>query len=139
MASTEAPSAHDRQPSPHLGHWRRTACSSVVDSKPFQGLVVLCVLLNCITLAINGPALNISASNALRILDYVFLGVFTVEMLLKWVANGLFRGPDAYFRDGECKCELYDLLQLKMHATNGWHWHAVVSNYRSPSNPTYWR
>jgi hypothetical protein len=99
MASTEAPSAHNRQSLPDMDHLRRAACS-LVDSKPFQGLVMLCVIVNCITLAINGPALNPSASNVLRILDFVFLGVFTVEMLLKWMTHGLFSGTNGYFRDG---------------------------------------
>ncbi len=62
---------------------------------------MITVLCNCISLAMSGPELRDDIARALDICDYVFLGIFTLEMLLKWVAWGMFLGPDSYLHNGK--------------------------------------
>jgi len=41
---------------------------------------------------------KLSRNRILEIIDWVLLGIYTVEMLLKWFAMGLFAHPRSYFR-----------------------------------------
>ena len=71
----------------------------------FDHFMLVIILLNCISLAMesNKPNFdNTPLARGLKTCEYVFLGLFTFEMLLKWTAYGV--GPEGqhtYFRDGE--------------------------------------
>ncbi len=61
------------------------------------------IFANCITLALdsNRPGfIDTSMAQSLVVADFFFLGVFTVEMLMKMIAFGLFMLPGSYFRNG---------------------------------------
>ncbi|XP_065366192.1 voltage-dependent T-type calcium channel subunit alpha-1G isoform X2 [Calliphora vicina] len=80
----------------------RRICIWFVNQKWFDNLVLLFIALNCITLAMERP--NIPPYSTERLFlstaNYVFTAVFTLEMLIKVVATGMFYGPDAYFTSG---------------------------------------
>nr|XP_049699863.1 voltage-dependent T-type calcium channel subunit alpha-1G isoform X3 [Helicoverpa armigera] len=80
----------------------RRFCTWVVTRGWFDNIVLLFIALNCITLAMERP--NIPPDSKERAFlssaNYVFTGVFAVEMFIKVVASGMFYGPDAYFTSG---------------------------------------
>jgi len=66
--------------------------------KPFNNTVLILILLNCLSLSLYEPDKEEDEGRnvILNILDKAFTALFTIEMLIKWVARGL--GP--YFQDG---------------------------------------
>jgi len=66
--------------------------------KPFNTSILILILLNCLSLSLYEPdkAEDEGRNVILNYLDKVFTVLFTIEMLVKWVARGL--GP--YFQDG---------------------------------------
>jgi voltage-gated sodium channel type V alpha len=60
----------------------------------------MCILISSILLTFNDVNLKINspASKILTVFDYIFRLIFIVEMIIKWVANGLKR----YFSDWWC-------------------------------------
>ncbi|XP_050464943.1 voltage-dependent T-type calcium channel subunit alpha-1G isoform X6 [Cataglyphis hispanica] len=80
----------------------RIFCQWFVDQKWFDNVVLLFIGLNCITLAMERP--NIPPDSRERLFlstaNYIFTGVFAIEMFVKVVATGMLYGPDAYFTSG---------------------------------------
>jgi hypothetical protein len=78
----------------------RRSCSELSQSTIFEALVIMLIVANSVTLAMYDPLAPESDSN--KSLDQVgkyFTLAFTVEMLIKVVANGMFIGPYAYLKD----------------------------------------
>ena len=62
------------------------------------------IVANCITLAISSNKPGFSTTELGRGLarsDMIFLVVFGLEMILKWVAMGVVLAPGTYFRSGK--------------------------------------
>ncbi|XP_052870084.1 voltage-dependent T-type calcium channel subunit alpha-1G [Anopheles cruzii] len=80
----------------------RQCCSWFVNQKWFDNVILLFIALNCITLAMERPNIppNCTERYFLATANYVFTGVFAVEMFIKVVSAGLFYGKDAYFTSG---------------------------------------
>uniref|UniRef100_A0A182J185 Ion transport domain-containing protein n=1 Tax=Anopheles atroparvus TaxID=41427 RepID=A0A182J185_ANOAO len=80
----------------------RQICSWFVNQKWFDNVILLFIALNCITLAMERPNIppNCTERYFLSTANYVFTGVFAVEMFIKVVSAGLFYGQDAYFTSG---------------------------------------
>ncbi|XP_071560720.1 ca[2+]-channel protein alpha[[1]] subunit T isoform X2 [Temnothorax nylanderi] len=80
----------------------RILCQWLVDQKWFDNVVLLFIGLNCITLAMERP--NIPPNSRERVFlasaNYIFTGVFAIEMFIKVVATSMLYGPDAYFTSG---------------------------------------
>ncbi|KAG7209645.1 hypothetical protein KM043_011292 [Ampulex compressa] len=80
----------------------RVLCRWFVDQKWFDNVVLLFIGLNCITLAMERP--NIPPDSRERLFlstaNYIFTGVFAIEMFVKVVASGMLYGSDAYFTSG---------------------------------------
>ncbi|XP_076629158.1 ca[2+]-channel protein alpha[[1]] subunit T isoform X2 [Colletes latitarsis] len=80
----------------------RVFCRMLVDQRWFDNVVLFFIGLNCITLAMERP--NIPPDSGERLFlataNYVFTGVFAVEMFIKVVASGMLYGSDAYFTSG---------------------------------------
>ncbi|XP_032672120.1 voltage-dependent T-type calcium channel subunit alpha-1G-like isoform X4 [Odontomachus brunneus] len=80
----------------------RIFCRWFVDQKWFDNVVLLFIGLNCITLAMERP--NIPPDSRERVFlstaNYIFTGVFAIEMFVKVVASGMLYGSDAYFTSG---------------------------------------
>ena len=76
-----------------------------ITQHPFFDILMLVVIFfNCIILAMEDPQ---SQDLTLNSINDSFLYVYTVEMLLKMLANGLFMNKNAYFRGG---WNIYDFI-----------------------------
>ncbi|XP_066996688.2 muscle calcium channel subunit alpha-1 isoform X2 [Anabrus simplex] len=81
----------------------RKLCIDVVEWKPFEYLILLTIFANCVALAVYTPYPNGDSNytNAyLEKIENVFLGIFTIECVMKIVAYGLVAHPGAYLRNG---------------------------------------
>ncbi|OQV13933.1 putative Cation channel sperm-associated protein 3 [Hypsibius exemplaris] len=73
----------------------------------FGGTVMFCIAFNSVTLAVaTDDSIGDSALNALKVLDYIFLAVYTIEFLVK-----MYVSPTAYFTNG---FNLFDFFVLVM-------------------------
>jgi voltage-dependent calcium channel L type alpha-1D len=72
-----------------------------VDSRPFEVLVLLTIFANCCALAAYQPLPNYDTTTRnerLEVAEWVFLGIFTVEAILKIIAEGFLFVQHAYLR-----------------------------------------
>jgi len=67
----------------------RVLCSRIAESKPFDNIVLACILTSSVTLAIESPTIGDDSPLrlALTIIDLVLNGVFTLELCLKVIAQ----------------------------------------------------
>jgi hypothetical protein len=82
----------------------RRACVLVSNNKIFENFIFLVIVCNCVTLALSSSRQGFddtALGEALSHMDYVFIAIFTVEMLLKVVSMGFVLGKGTYLRDGE--------------------------------------
>uniref|UniRef100_G1TDY0 EF-hand domain-containing protein n=1 Tax=Oryctolagus cuniculus TaxID=9986 RepID=G1TDY0_RABIT len=81
-------------------HRIRRACHYVVNLRYFEMCILLVIAASSIALAAEDPVLTNSERNrVLRYFDYVFTGVFTFEMVIKMIDQGLILQDGSYFRD----------------------------------------
>lgn len=67
-----------------------------IESRAFETFILVVIILNAILIGLQTiPAINNAAGFILEILDYIFLGIFIIEMILKLIAYRL-----SYFKDG---------------------------------------
>ncbi|XP_077439307.1 voltage-dependent R-type calcium channel subunit alpha-1E isoform X2 [Vanacampus margaritifer] len=78
----------------------RRACHYVVNLRYFEMSILLVIAASSIALAAEDPVAATSDWNkVLRYFDYVFTGVFTFEMIIKMIDQGLLLHDGSYFRD----------------------------------------
>ncbi|KAM6921515.1 LOW QUALITY PROTEIN: voltage-dependent R-type calcium channel subunit alpha-1E [Xenentodon cancila] len=78
----------------------RRACHYVVNLRYFEMSILLVIAASSIALAAEDPVSSSSDWNkVLRYFDYVFTGVFTFEMIIKMIDQGLILHDGSYFRD----------------------------------------
>ncbi|KAM8839377.1 voltage-dependent R-type calcium channel subunit alpha-1E [Synchiropus picturatus] len=78
----------------------RRVCHYVVNLRYFEMSILLVIVASSIALAAEDPVCTNSERNkVLRYFDYVFTGVFTFEMIIKMIDQGLILHDGAYFRD----------------------------------------
>ncbi|XP_039623265.1 voltage-dependent R-type calcium channel subunit alpha-1E isoform X4 [Polypterus senegalus] len=78
----------------------RRACHYVVNLRYFEMCILLVIAASSIALAAEDPvATNSDWNKVLRYFDYVFTGVFTFEMIIKMIDQGLILHEGSYFRD----------------------------------------
>ncbi|XP_029356757.1 voltage-dependent R-type calcium channel subunit alpha-1E [Echeneis naucrates] len=78
----------------------RRACHYVVNFRYFEMSILLVIAASSIALAAEDPVATSSDWNkVLRYFDYVFTGVFTFEMIIKMIDQGLILHDGSYFRD----------------------------------------
>uniref|UniRef100_A0A8B9TTC2 Voltage-dependent R-type calcium channel subunit alpha n=1 Tax=Anas platyrhynchos TaxID=8839 RepID=A0A8B9TTC2_ANAPL len=81
-------------------HRVRRACHYIVNLRYFEMCILLVIAASSIALAAEDPVLTNSDRNkVLRYFDYVFTGVFTFEMVIKMIDQGLILQDGSYFRD----------------------------------------
>jgi len=98
----DEPSEVDRS----LGCFARGCCcrhtaKAIVTNSNFEKAVIAAILLSAVQMAIERPGID-PASMERLLLDYFDLGfvsLFSCEMMLKVVADGLYWGPDAYLNN----------------------------------------
>uniref|UniRef100_A0A8C7YX11 Calcium channel, voltage-dependent, R type, alpha 1E subunit a n=1 Tax=Oryzias sinensis TaxID=183150 RepID=A0A8C7YX11_9TELE len=75
-------------------------CHYVVNLRYFEMSILLVIAASSIALAAEDPVATTSDWNkVLRYFDYVFTGVFTFEMIIKMIDQGLILHDGSYFRD----------------------------------------
>jgi hypothetical protein len=62
----------------------------------FDRFILLTIIANSIVLALEDPY---NPNDAIQKLDYIFLSIFSIEMILKIIAMGLVMRPYSYLRD----------------------------------------
>ncbi|KAL2097786.1 hypothetical protein ACEWY4_006993 [Coilia grayii] len=78
----------------------RRICHYVVTLRYFEITILLVIVASSIALAAEDPVCTNSERNkVLRYFDYVFTGVFTFEMIIKMIDQGLILHDGSYFRD----------------------------------------
>ncbi|XP_061776482.1 voltage-dependent R-type calcium channel subunit alpha-1E [Nerophis ophidion] len=78
----------------------RRVCHYVVNMRYFEMSILLVIVASSIALAAEDPVCTSSERNkVLRYFDYVFTGVFTFEMIIKMIDQGLILHDGSYFRD----------------------------------------
>jgi len=81
----------------------RRAAILLIHTRIFDVLVLGTIAANCVCLALGSHAPGFERSRlgeGLARADLFFLAVFAAEMVIKWVALGLWAAPGTYFRDG---------------------------------------
>ncbi|XP_067913015.1 calcium channel, voltage-dependent, L type, alpha 1S subunit, a isoform X2 [Heterodontus francisci] len=80
----------------------RKLCTSVVEWKPFEIIILITIFANCVALAVFLP-LPEDDTNSLNFklekVEYIFLIIFTIEAILKIIVYGFLFHPDAYLRN----------------------------------------
>uniref|UniRef100_A0A8C7ZU72 Calcium channel, voltage-dependent, R type, alpha 1E subunit b n=1 Tax=Oryzias sinensis TaxID=183150 RepID=A0A8C7ZU72_9TELE len=78
----------------------RRICHYVVNLRYFEMTILLVIVASSIALAAEDPVCtNSNRNKVLRYFDYVFTGVFTFEMIIKMIDQGLILHDGSYFRD----------------------------------------
>ncbi|XP_077579736.1 voltage-dependent R-type calcium channel subunit alpha-1E [Stigmatopora nigra] len=78
----------------------RKICHYIVTIRYFEMSILLVIVASSIALAAEDPVCTSSDRNkVLRYFDYVFTGVFTFEMIIKMIDQGLILHDGSYFRD----------------------------------------
>ncbi|XP_077375251.1 voltage-dependent R-type calcium channel subunit alpha-1E-like [Festucalex cinctus] len=78
----------------------RRICHYIVNIRYFEMSILLVIVASSIALAAEDPVCTSSERNkVLRYFDYVFTGVFTFEMIIKMIDQGLILHDGSYFRD----------------------------------------
>lgn len=85
------------------GNGIRRAIHRFVHCKPFEVVVMACILANTVVMMLQDPS-SLSSdvldlNSTLATLDFIFLCVFTGEAILRIVALGFAIGPNTYLRD----------------------------------------
>lgn len=72
----------------------RRACFTIADDKRFDWLVILVIVASSITMIFETPKNmeNDSFAKYADIIDYCFTSAFVAEMLMKWIALGMYNG-----------------------------------------------
>ena len=79
----------------------RQRLRAALDSKAFSACIIVLILGNTVTLALNSPSASQQLKDVLEVIELVMLILFTLEMALKMLAFGLVGAdPKGYFRDG---------------------------------------
>lgn len=74
----------------------------LVMNRWFDYFILFIILLNCVSLSLDSNNPDDKDKLLMKIInigDYVFLGIFTLEMVLKIIAMGLVMRPYSYLRD----------------------------------------
>ena len=73
----------------HVPGWLQHAAAATVESRLFEGLVVLIILANCVTMALDAPTgVPASEQALLDRLNLCFLCAYTVELFVRTCATG---------------------------------------------------
>ncbi|XP_030839908.1 voltage-dependent T-type calcium channel subunit alpha-1I isoform X5 [Strongylocentrotus purpuratus] len=80
----------------------RRKLQHLIAQKWFDYGILLIIFLNCITLAMERPAIEEDSLERkfLTMSNYIFMGIFTLEMLVKVLAKGFLFGTHAYLHSG---------------------------------------
>lgn len=77
----------------------RIQCNIIASMPEFDQFIMGCIVVNSICMAMERPSIDSDSSErlALDILGHIFTFIFSVEMLIKWVATGVWWSPAPYW------------------------------------------
>ncbi|GFW92653.1 voltage-dependent T-type calcium channel subunit alpha-1H [Trichonephila clavipes] len=80
----------------------RQICCRIAENKWFDYSILVFIASNCVTLAMERPTIPPDSYERLFLTgtNYIFIIVFTFEMIVKVMAKGLWYGRNAYFKSG---------------------------------------
>ncbi|GIL50395.1 hypothetical protein Vafri_6622, partial [Volvox africanus] len=81
----------------------RKFCILVSHSTIFENVILFCILCNCITLGMSSNREGFDhtrVGGTLNKFEYLWVGIFSAEALMKIVSMGFILAPGAYLRDG---------------------------------------
>ena len=84
------------------GNKVRDSASKIVKSQVFETFIFICICSNTVVLSLTWHGIDKEIISILEILNYVFTGIYTLEMIVKMTALG-----KTYFKDGWC---IFDFL-----------------------------
>ena len=89
------------------GHEPRRSAIFLVEWGPFDPIVLTAILLNCGTMAWESPldAPGTTKASIIGVAEWVFLALFTFEMLAKILAYGFVMHKGSYLRDPWCQLD----------------------------------
>ena len=80
----------------------RVQVTKIVQSRYFENFILFVILVNCILLALDEKSPTFEDSETYKVIDtaeYVFIVIFSIEMILKMIALGFVVGQGTYLRD----------------------------------------
>ena len=80
----------------------RDFAQNIAEHKVFELFIFTCICLNTVVLALAWYGIDEDILSVLEVINYIFTGIYTVEMIIKMAAYG-----KAYFDDGWC---IFDFL-----------------------------
>lgn len=85
----------------------RLQCISIVESSAFDSTILAVIMLNCLTMAWESPLdpAGTWKAQTIDMLEWLFLLVFTTEMVLKIVAKGFVGHSGSYISDAWCQLD----------------------------------
>ena len=88
-------------------HSLRRQAISLAESRPFDPIILLTILVNCAMMAWESPLDPKGTPKAalLDLCEWIVLGIFTFELAVKVVAYGVVTHPGAYLRDSWCQLD----------------------------------
>ncbi|KAG5267178.1 hypothetical protein AALO_G00218870 [Alosa alosa] len=102
----------------------RVLCHKIVNHNIFTNLILFFILLSSISLAAEDPVMTDSFRNQiLGYADYVFTGLFTIEIILKMTAYGAFIHKGSFCRN---YFNILDLVVVSVSLISSWI-HALVA------------
>jgi len=77
----------------------------IITSKGFDYFIMIIILINCITMAVEPDSKTKSKNenkgiDVYKIMEYTFQIIYTIEMVMKIIALSLYQGENGYLRDG---------------------------------------
>jgi hypothetical protein len=76
----------------------RDAWNTIISSSVFEAISLIVIIANSIVMALENPA-DDNSSDFFSFLDYIFLGLYTLEMMLKILGLGFILPKGSYLRD----------------------------------------
>ena len=79
----------------------RAYCRALYTDPTFEGFIIGVIILNSIFMAFERPGMNKDGAEykMMEFMGLIFVVIFSIEFWIKCIAEGMFIGPNAYFRD----------------------------------------
>jgi hypothetical protein len=79
----------------------------IVESRPFDPIILLTILANCCTMAWQSPMdpCCTPKEDFINLCEWIYLYIFTFELMVKILAYGFLLHPGAYLRDAWCQLD----------------------------------
>lgn len=88
----------------------------LVEQPVFDQLILLTILCNCVTMAWQSPLDPTGTQKAafIDVCEWIYLYIFTFEMIVKMCAYSFLNGPGAYLKDAWCQVRLQKVHPLSI-------------------------